>query len=112
MNTEIEDLKEWIAVRRQIIAELEQEARSKERELQKLESQEFIRVNKITRKDVQFCDGDGVPYFGMASNFADWLRKTESSKPWASWNGTIHHTGDLIAGKFLATPGLVEDLPE
>lgn len=32
--------------------------------LSKLESEEFIRVNKITKEDVEFSSDDGKPYFG------------------------------------------------
>lgn len=78
------------------------------RQLSEEKSREFIRVNQITLADVQPCDGDGLPYFGMVSTFATWLRRTECPKRFAVWNGQLHFVSDLLSGRFTNTGALIE----
>ncbi len=79
------------------------------RELSRLKSKEFIRVNEIKKEDVESPDGEDRPWFGDAYSFGKWMRKN-STRPWCSWNGILVRSSDLKNGDFRQTAGLVEDL--
>lgn len=93
------------------IAELSQLRRRLADADRKLASQEFIRVNRITKDDVEPPEGDGKPWFGHISEFIQWMKEKSCHKRFASWNGQIYFTSDLFAGKMPATPALMEDVP-
>lgn len=78
-----------------------------------LMSKEFIRVNNITKDDVEFYTGDeDKPYFFCITNFIEWLKRN-SNKRFAEWNGGIYFQSDLKAGRMPeATPAFVEHLPD
>jgi hypothetical protein len=103
LRKEIEDLQNKI---RPMAASLEQ----LRAELCKLESREFIKVNKIIHSDVEMSDGPGKPWFGNVTSFISWLRE-HSDKNWAEWNGTIYRMSDLKADRMPDTPGRIKDLP-
>jgi len=74
------------------------------RELSEAESVEYIAVNRITKADVQFSKGEGVPFFGTIDGFKKWMgdevMRGHKAKPWFEWNGRIYRTLDLISGDF------------
>jgi hypothetical protein len=80
-----------------------------QRELQKLQSQQYIRVNNISKSDVENPDGKDRPHFWSVWDFAAWLKCNES-KPWAVWNGRIYRSSDLIAGRMPESPAFEDDL--
>lgn len=82
-----------------------------ERTLVSEKSREFVRVNHITRADVQLSNGNGVPWFGVINVFCRWLETHQPRKPWAEWNGRIYRSSDLIEGHMPDTPVLMEDVP-
>jgi hypothetical protein len=80
------------------------------RRLKRAESVEFIQINKITRDNVQRCDDDGIPWLGDVFRFGEWC-KTNSSKPWCCWNGTLYLTSEIQNGRMaLDAVGRYEDL--
>lgn len=79
-----------------------------QRRLEDLKSEEFIRVNKITKDQVESPDGHGE-WFGTVWRFGDWL-KSHSSKPWAVWNGRIYRSSDLKDGRMPESPALESSL--
>jgi hypothetical protein len=105
----IEELELEIEFSEAIMLPLKNKLSKLREDLRSEKSKEFIRVNGITIDDVEDPDGPARPYFGHVSIFGKWL-KSNSSKPWASWNGMILRTSDLVAGKFIETPARVEDL--
>lgn len=81
------------------------------RQLDKEKSKQFIQLNKITKDSVQDCDEDGLPYFGMISTFANWLR-VNSDKSWCSWNGIIYSANEIVSGRMdRDAVGRYEDVP-
>lgn len=62
-----------------------------------LESENFIKKNKIKLRNVELSDGKGKPYFLNARQFGLWL-KYNSTKKWAEWNGRIFSSKDIIDG--------------
>ena len=101
-----------------LIAEVDEEMRpllemkaSLSRQLMKAESEDFIRANKITKSNVQHCDGDDLPRFGIIYKFGEWCEKF-SDKPWCCWNGALYQTSEIIRGRIARdAPGRYEDLP-
>lgn len=87
------------------IEPLERERLRLRRELARLKSQEFIRVNGIRRADVELSYGDRKPHFGILATFSKWM-KTNSTKRWLEWNGCVYHRDCTD------TPALMEDVPE
>lgn len=77
---------------------LQQEMVRLKRALQKAESLEFIRVNKITKSSVQLSDGEDLPWMGDVWQFGKWL-KDNSDKPWCAWNGLIYQSSEIINGR-------------
>lgn len=81
------------------------------RQIEAMQSHEFIRVNGITKANTQLANSPELPHFGRVWNFADWLRgQGRSVRPWAEWNGQIHRSSDLIIGRFNPTPVRYDDL--
>ena len=93
------------------INQLTQRLNSLRSEKRTLQSRMFIDTYQIRRKDVEFRDGDNVPYFGHVADFAKWLR-LNSRKKWAEWNRTIYRTSDLIVGKMPDMPATIDELPD
>lgn len=89
---------------------LNERLRCLNRERDSVKSKTFIEVNGITKDDVEPSHGPGKPWFGIVTQFGDWL-KTDCSKPWAEWNGTIYHTTDLINNRMPDMPGRTSDIP-
>jgi hypothetical protein len=81
------------------------------RERRDVESRLFIAANSIRRDEIESPDVEGKPWFGHVGAFVEWMKKTRCAKRWASWNGVIYHTSDLLKGKMPDMPGLVEHLP-
>ncbi len=105
MNTEqkIDELRAKITP---LMAELEQLQRQNAVE----KSREFIRVNNITRDDVEHNEGEGKPFFQVCWAFGDWL-KANSKKRFAVWNDRIYFTSDLIAHRMPDTLANIHELP-
>ena len=77
------------------------------------DSRAFIAVNRITRDQVEFRDGDGKSWFGHIHAFIEYMKANGCTKRWADWNGTIYYTSDLFAGRIPDDmPGRTEHLPE
>ncbi len=74
-------------------------------------SREWISENKVTRDQVENPDKLGLPYFGTAWAFGDWIKAQSSRKPFTEWNGTIYHTADIVAHTLPDMPGLAVHLP-
>lgn len=99
-------LKDLEAQRAAITSEIDAMRRVKSRR----DSLQFIAVNKITKADVEFPEGEGKPWFGHVASFADWMRNQPTKKRWMVWNGRLFHTTDLLSNRFAETPGLAEHL--
>ena len=79
-------------------------------ELGKLESEEFIAINGITKEQVEDSDGEGVPWLGTFIKFGEWLHE-HSDKPWCAWNGYLYQSSEIINGRMSRDPvGRYEDL--
>lgn len=78
-------------------------------QLRKEKSAEWIRVNNVRLSDVELSSGDDKPWFGMVSEFANWL-KDNSTKRYAEWNDRIYHTSDLVAGRLPDMPATIDDI--
>jgi len=76
----------------------------------KEESVEFVRVNKITKEDVERPDWEGRPYLWNIYDFANWMRDNNCQRRFCTWNGRIYFTSDILAGLMPDTPGLIEDV--
>lgn len=76
-------------------------------ELRRAMSVEYVSANRITRADVEFTPDN--PWFGNVYQFGKWL-KDNSRKNWATWNGCIYRTSDLILGHMPPSPARVEDV--
>ena len=105
-----DDLKIEIDVVKKAIAPLSQKLMTLQRQLNEALSREFIKVNGITLKGVQFSSGDGVPWYGTIDKFGKWLKDTNCQKRWCEWNGEILSVAELIQGRFIHTNGMVEHL--
>ncbi len=93
------------------ISKLTAERDRLQRAADKAASIEFIRVNRITRADVQMSSGKGIPWSGDIGTFGRWCA-LHSTKRWAEWNGAIQHMSDVVHGRWSSeTPGRMEDLP-
>ena len=94
------------------IAPLAKELETEKQRLRKLKSCEFIRVNKITRKNLHRPNDFGT-WFYTVENFTAFLKTLppKQQKPWTSWNTTIHHTSDLLAGRWSNTGAYEDDVP-
>lgn len=80
------------------------------REIDRLESQQWIEANGVTREQVQTPDDTGE-WFGVLDKFVDWLKKQENPKRFAEWNGRLYFTSELIAGRWERDPkGRIDDL--
>jgi len=76
----------------------------------KEDSVEFVRVNKITKEDVERPDGDDKPWFFDICKFARWMRDNNCQRRFCTWNGRIYFTSDILTGRMPGTPGLIEDV--
>lgn len=77
-------------------------------------SKEFIRVNGITRADVQrweakYCES---ACHWTAFDFGEWMKKTNCQKTWCVWNGLLHLSAELMAGRLFESVARYEDIPE
>lgn len=81
------------------------------KELERAESKEFIRANKIKKADVQLPDGGGIPYFWSLDEFSRWC-KTGTAKPWCCWNERLYRTSEIIitGARSSRTPARYTDL--
>ena len=78
--------------------------------LSNAKSVKFISDNHITKSDVQRCDDEGMQYFGRVDTFGKWL-KSNSTKDWCCWNGSLYKTSEIIQGRMARTAdGRYEDL--
>lgn len=69
---------------------------------------EFVEKNNITLDMVQRSDDHEV-FHGSVWNFAEWMRNTKCTKPYAEWNGRLYETLKLLAGRMdHDAPGLFE----
>ena len=107
INLELIDLQAQFSVLHKRISDLQRTKRE-------IESQEFIRVNRITRDQVEHRDHQGGKnWFGTAWDFAQFLKNKGSTKPWVDWNGLIYHSSDFLRGYMPEdTRGYSEHLPE
>lgn len=107
-----EKIENEIAMIDEKLKPLQERRAALERELRRLRSVEFIRVNKVTRDQIEMSSGDGKPYFGHFQSFGKWLDKTDCQKRFCEWNGEIHSTSEAKQGRFYThNPGRVEDVP-
>ena len=83
-----------------------------QRQIQTLCSQNFIRDNSITLKDVQVSSGDNIPYHGDRTQYGKWLKANNITKPYCEWNGWLYMTCDIIADTPTQTPAQIEDVPK
>lgn len=82
-----------------------------EAERTRLKSLEWIKANGVTRDRVQLSEEPGIRYFGDIGSFSYWLRATKSTKRFCEWNGRIHLTAEIVAGRFERdAPGRIEDV--
>ena len=107
--TELEAKRKEFQELKATIEPLQQRREELGRKICKLESREFIKVNDITKDDVELSSGGGKPYFGHVSEFSNWLTKN-STKRFAEWNYQIHFQSDLCAGYFKPTVAKADDL--
>ena len=75
----------------------------------RLKAKEFIRVNGITKENVETSATDDKPWFYEISHFIEYLR-ANSTKTWAEWNGQIHAVSDLVKNRWSNTGVCMEDL--
>lgn len=94
------------------IEKLQAEHRSLDRAIRDAESREWITLNSIAPTRVQLSTGEGVPWHGTVHGFAEWIRSQGARKPYAEWNGRIYLTTDLLNGRMVETPGLIEHVQE
>lgn len=112
MQNEIEQLKTEIKLFESLASQAAENLRRKRSQLVELLSRQWIEANGVTREQVQFSRGEGMPYFLMATEFAAWLGKQPNRKRFVEWNGVLMFTEEFIArGLWVATPGRVEHLP-
>ena len=108
--SEIQKLKNAIAILTTQIDTMSGQRSKIEYKLRTLESQEFIRVNRITKDDVELSEFTVTDrYWGHVNDFAGWLR-VNSKKMFAEWNGELHFQSDLKQGYFKPTAGRWEDV--
>ncbi len=100
----IAELEDQVASTQAQIAPLASRLEQLNRQLREAKSRQFISANNITKEDVEMSSGDGKPWFGIVTDFEDWLRDN-SSKRWAEWNGRIYNASDLIRHKMPDSPG-------
>lgn len=82
------------------------------RQLRDVQSVDFIKANDIKKSNVQLSDGDGVPYFGIATKFGEWMVKN-STKKWCEWNGSIYLSSEIERGRMSRdAPGRYSDLED
>lgn len=107
LETKLAELDNYLAWVRKTREDLSERSRS-------LKSKEFIRVNRITKSQVQDDRADDVPWFGHAIEFSKWLKSTGCTKPWCVWNERVHRTSDFIAGTVRLDESVAryEDVPE
>lgn len=55
----------------------------------------YIKEHNITPDDVEFLDGEGMPYFSILFKWAQWLA-ANSTKRFCEWNNRVYLTGDVI----------------
>lgn len=110
MNT-IENLnKEIVSIESQI-RPLANKLESLRRQKSEEESRAYIAINNIKRADVETPEGMDKPWFGNVASFASWMQAHGMPKPWASWNGRIYRTSDLVLGRMPESPAMVDQLP-
>ena len=106
MNLETE-IAETEAQIKPLVEKLERLTRQKREQ----DSRAYIAANKITRADVESSSGEGKPWFGVISEFIEWMRAQPRRKPWAEWNTLIYRTSDLLCGRMPESPARIDDLP-
>lgn len=83
-----------------------------EAERTRLKSLEWIKANGVTRDQMQLSEEPGIRYFGDIGSFSYWLRATKSTKRFCEWNGRVHLTAEIIAGRFNRdAPGRIDEVP-
>lgn len=117
--SEIQDLEQQIEVLEEKIYKQDEKLRGLQGKLYhmrnkvtRLKSLEFIQENKLTKSIVQYDRSPGVPYFGNAYAFSDWLLKMGISEPWCVWGEIIYRTEDIKNKRMdRPTPARYSDLP-
>lgn len=105
----IEQIKKQIADTEDELRPLAKRLNDLRAALSGMESREYIRINNITRDNVQLSGGSSLPYFGTVFEFAKWIQ-ANSKKQWAEWNGRIYRSSDLILGRMPDSPATVDHL--
>ncbi len=109
--SEIEQIKAEIARTIGLIEPLQRSLISYQERLRQCEAADFIRVNRVSLENTENVDQPGMPYFGVITDFAKWLAQN-SVKRFATWNGRVYFSADLIAGRMPETPVHYADLKQ
>ena len=80
-------------------------------------SAQFIAVSRITRDAVWWstphADRGNAPYFGMLEQFRLWVKTQNERHTFLTWNGDIHYTDTVLAGRFEPIEAVCwDDVPE
>jgi hypothetical protein len=94
------------------IANLEAKRRHHAEKLRAIKSLQWIRANEVTRDNIQFSSGVGIPFFMMFADFAYWMRNNNNDKRFCEWNQAIYFRAEVIDGILKSrTVGNIKDLP-
>ena len=73
------DLKQQISEIDERLGSLQNQRRNLSTRLDKINSEEFIRVNHIKKSDVQRCDGAKIPWIGDIYKFGAWIKENSDN---------------------------------
>jgi len=107
--TRIEEIEQRRIKIAALMRPLEKEDGQLQRELGDLQSEQYIRINGITKANTQESNVPGKR-FGIITEFGKWLAVNPNHRPWAEWNGRIYRSSDLIKGRMPESPALYESL--
>lgn len=74
----------------------------------RLKSKQWIEVNKVTRDQFEEAPQPGDRF----DRYGERLSRLANPKRFVEFNGRIHFTVDVIAGRQLDNEAFVDDLPE